>query len=250
MLELAWLVKLQHQIQLNPAKIDAKQLAYVLDLTLLDENATPSAIETLVCHAEQAEVAAVCIMPEQLNWISQPLNVKRATVANFPTGQMTHDLVMRSIMTSIDQGIVDEIDYVFDYQSYLAGHSRQALLQAHEAYVVCHSHHIPFKVILETGAFPSMNAIYDASIELLHQGCDFLKTSTGKIATGATIPAAFTLLSAILDSKITCGIKVSGGIRTYSIACQYVQMAEQMLGKPIDSSWFRIGTSTLLVSKE
>ena len=74
----------------------------------------------------------------------------------------------------------------------------------------------------------------------------FLKTCTGKIPQGASLSALFTMLSAIKDSGKTCGIKVSGGVKTPRQAFNYAKLAELMMAKKIDKSWFRIGASSLL----
>ena len=74
---------------------------------------------------------------------------------------------------------------------------------------------------------------------------DFLKTSTGKIATGATIPAAVAMLLAISDSNTPCGIKFSGGIKTKEQASLYMRLAEHMRGVTTNKQWFRFGMSQL-----
>ena len=83
------------------------------------------------------------------------------------------------------------------------------------------------------------------SSKIISVGCDFLKTSTGKIKQGATPGAAFGMLSAIKTSNQRIGLKVSGGIRTTDDARQYISLAEQVMKRPVDKSWFRIGASSL-----
>src|ERR687892_312302 len=78
-------------------------------------------------------------------------------------------------------------------------------------------------------------------------GCDFLKTSTGKAAVGATLEAAAVLLAVIEEAEGKVGFKAAGGIRTAQQAASYLFLAEQL----IDPSWaspntFRFGASTLL----
>ena len=129
---------------------------------------------------------------------------------------------------------------------YLAGNQDLALSNCHEIYQLCKQHKLTFKVILETGALPSVESIYDLSVAIIDKGCDFLKTSTGKITTGASIPAAFSILAAIVDHDAPCGIKVSGGIKTIEQAFNYMRLAQSMLDRKLDSSWFRLGASSLL----
>lgn len=218
----------------------------VIDLTLLDELATAEQLHELASKAQQYSVAALCILPKHLSDISSEISVKKATVANFPTGAQPHEQVLQNIKNIATTLHVHEIDYVFNYQAYLAGEQNLALSYCKEAYQVCKEHNLIFKVILETGALPSNDSIYEISRSILDHGCDFLKTSTGKIATGATIPAAFSMLAAIVDSGVNCGIKVSGGIKTPEQALCYMQLARQMFNHELNSKCFRIGASSLL----
>lgn len=233
-------------IDAAPASMSWQDIIPVIDLTLLDERATPESIHALANKAYKYNVAALCVLPNHLAAISPNIVVKRATVANFPTGAQPHQHVLDAIKNIATTLHVDEIDYVFPYELYLAGQQNMALYQCHDAYQLCKDHGLVFKVILETGALPSNKIIYDISTSILNNGCDFLKTSTGKIATGATIPAVFSMLAAIVDTGVTCGIKVSGGIKTTDQALSYMQLASHMLRSKLNSSCFRIGASSLL----
>ena len=79
-------------------------------------------------------------------------------------------------------------------------------------------------------------------------GADFLKTSTGHTAIGATLEAADTMLRAIQNNNPEAGIKLSGGIRTPAQAIPYMKLAEERMQKAINRDWFRIGSSQLLVN--
>src|SRR3989442_1626982 len=69
------------------------------------------------------------------------------------------------------------------------------------------------KVILETGELREAETIRTAALLALHAGADFLKTSTGKVAVNATLPAARILLETIRAQRTACGFKAAGGIR-------------------------------------
>ena len=224
----------------------AKDLIPLIDLTLLDKQATAAEIKALAIKAETHLVAAVCIFPEHLAHIQSAKHIKKATVINFPSGQLAEEQVLYSIEQIMHQNPVDEIDYVFPYQSYLAHQEDEALRHYQAIYTRCKEHGLTFKVILETGALPSTAMIYQLSTDILNIGCDFLKTSTGKIPQGASIPAVFAMLQAIKDRQSTCGIKVSGGVKTTEQALAYMTLAQYMMNHPVDSSCFRIGASSLL----
>ncbi|AHE67327.1 hypothetical protein [Legionella oakridgensis] len=226
--------------------LSRRDIIPLLDLTLLDNDATLTDIQILGKKAEEHQTAAVCVLPQHLAWLPSSLTVKRATVANFPSGNQPPKHVMATIEEVIATQQTDEIDYVFSYSSYVQGQHEDALSLCAKNYQLCKQHGVLFKVILETGAFPSMEAIYEASVEIIHRGCDFLKTSTGKIPTGATIPAAFAMLKAIKDTQADCGIKLSGGIKTLEQSLEYINLAQHVLNRNVDSHWFRLGASTLL----
>ena len=232
----------------------------LIDLTLLNSQATASDIKALTKQGLQYQVAALCVFPQHLEFIPKKAHIARATVANFPSGNEPHADVLDTIKQAITHHQADEIDYVFPYQTYLAGNKEKALSYCYQAYQQTKQYGKLFKVI------------YQLSLDVLHTGCDFLKTSTGKIAIGATIPAATAMLHAIKDAKmasvivpsdsteprplrsgtplanakVTWGIKLSGGIRTLAQAEQYMNLAEQIIGLTPNKHWFRLGTSRLL----
>jgi deoxyribose-phosphate aldolase len=226
--------------------MSAKDIIPLIDLTRLDTQATSQEIKTLALKAEENHVAAICVLPEHLAYVPSDLHIKRATVINFPTGNQPQQQVLKSLEQTISSQQVDEIDYVFSYQAYLAGEKDKALDNYREVYERCKQHKLSVKVILETGALPSHDVIYEVSKAIISVGCDFLKTSTGKIAQGATLPAAFAILSAIVDSNSLCGIKISGGVKTEGQALSFMQLAVRMLKKKVDNTWFRLGASSLL----
>ena len=222
------------------------EILSLIDLTRLDAAASPMEINALATKAHEHHTAAICIFPDQLKQVSSENPIKRATVMNFPGGDEPTDRVIKNINKALQGSRLDEVDYVFPYRAYLSGNQNQALADYKAVYDHCKAHHLTFKVILETGALPSNEIIYELSTSILHLGCDFIKTSTGKIENGATIPAVFSILSAILDTNIPAGIKVSGGVKTTEQAYTYIRLAEYMLNKKVNNQWFRLGASGLL----
>lgn len=227
-----------------PSSICTAEHIYALtDLTRLDEQASEADLSALIKKAQNHNVAAICVYPQHLAAIPSLNTIQRATVVNFPRGDQTTHQVLQTIEDAVVQQQADEIDYVFPYHAYLAGQTRQALAHCQEAYKLCQYHKRLFKVILETGALSSTTIIYRLSREVIDTGCDMLKTSTGKINIGASLPAVFTILTAIKESGHLCGVKVSGGIKTLQQASQYSHLAEYLMQKTTDKSWFRIGAS-------
>ncbi|MDP1603210.1 MAG: deoxyribose-phosphate aldolase [Legionella sp.] len=218
----------------------------LIDLTLLNQNATDNELILLQNKAITHQVAAICVYPEHLAKFQSLTACKHATVVNFPQGNEPIKPLLFAIETIINNYHPDEIDYVFPYEHYLGGEKERALKHCREAYLLCQRYSKTFKVILETGVFPTPETIYQLGREIIDNGCDFLKTSTGKVPSGVTPTAAFSLLKAIKDSGSNCGIKVSGGIKKPAQAFLYMELAHHVLNKKVDSSWFRIGASSLL----
>lgn len=226
--------------------ISKEQLIQTMDLTLLNEHASPEALDYLLHQAITYPVAAVCVFIQNLSFFRKASSdLRLATVINFPKGDASISASLNELETAIHLG-ADEIDYVFPYQTYLAGNKKEALEQCAQIAEECKKQNRTLKVILETCAYPNATTIYQLSKDLLALPVDFLKTSTGKSTGGATLAAAFAILSAIKEAESPCGIKISGGIKTIQQARNYTRLAELMSKKTADASWFRIGASNLL----
>jgi deoxyribose-phosphate aldolase len=107
------------------------------------------------------------------------------------------------------------------------------------------------KVILATGELQTLENIARASLVAMMAGADFIKTSTGKEAVNATIPAAIVMTRAIRDYErktgVSVGFKPAGGIRTSKQALEYLAVVRQELGdRWLQPGLFRIGASSVL----
>jgi deoxyribose-phosphate aldolase len=224
-----------------------------LDYTSLNDTDTTDDIRTLCDRAitPLANVATVCVYPDFVNFAFRQLQntgIKIATVVNFPSGAENLDNVLADTKKSIFDG-ADEIDVVWPYQAYLKGDHESGINLVRAVKKACGDKIV--KVILETGELKDPQIIAAASNDALAAGADFLKTSTGKVAVGATLEAAEIMLKAIKNyqpkTKQTLGLKVSGGIRTEQDAAQYIQLAQSIMGESwVTPQTFRIGASSLL----
>jgi len=234
-------------VKFNPAHILS-----VIDLTSLNETDTAETIATLCQKAVTplGHVAAVCVYPRFVAQVKEHLAtqpVRIATVVNFPTGMELLEDVIRMTHQAIHAG-AEEIDLVFPYQDYLRGEAEKAYDFVRAVKAAC-GETILLKVILETGALQDPAKIAEVSYHLCHAGADFLKTSTGKIAIGATLEAAKVMLNVINKIPRPIGFKASGGVRTLEQAEQYMQLAEEIMGKDwVTPDHFRIGASQLIDS--
>lgn len=244
------------------AKLAGIDLAVAcMDLTTLEGRDSPGRVRSMCAKAIAPSpgvrsVAAVCIYPNLVavaKAATQDSSVKVASVATaFPSGLSNLDVKLEDAQAAIDAG-ADEIDMVIDRGAFLAGEERKVWHEIVETKRVCTaaSRPVHLKVILETGELGSYDAIRRASDIALYAGADFIKTSTGKIGTSATLPVALCMAEAIRDferrSGEARGLKVAGGIRTTKTALAYLVLLKETL----DDRWlspelFRIGASALL----
>jgi deoxyribose-phosphate aldolase len=217
----------------------------LIDLTYLGED-DDSAVDELCAKA--AGVAAVCVYPEYIARAKNKLEdkkIKIATVVNFPHGNSSLDTVLQEIDTATALH-ADEIDVVLPYQDFVNGqfHTVNHFLTA----VRKRCGNKIVKIIIESGALLKPALIRLAGQMVIDSGADFIKTSTGKIEVGATLAAAYTLLTLIEQSKSSAiGLKLSGGIRSVADAHAYLYLARAVMGKAwLNPRTLRIGASRLI----
>lgn len=225
----------------------AKRALACLDLTALGDKEDALTTTALCSRAVTAHgpVAAVCLWPAYVAQAKAELagsGVKIATVVNFPSGLEPLDAVLAATRAALADG-ADEIDMVLPFPRWLRGEKVMATTMIARVKEVCGSKTL--KVILESGAFPSIDKLAAACVDALEAGADFLKTSTGKIAQGATPEAARVLLEASKRGRV--GVKISGGVRTLADAEIYLALADEIRGPDwAGPSTFRFGASGLL----
>lgn len=228
----------------------ARRLMALLDLTRLEDDADDGPVRELCvrAHASPVPPAAVCIYRRFVGAARRVLGddsaIRVATVANFPTGDAEPRLAALECEQAIAEG-ADEVDVVFPWRALLAGDEAVGTDLVAACRDACAAR--PLKVILESGMIDSPHQLHRAAEIAIHAGADFLKTSTGKVAAGASPDAARSMLESIRASGRPVGFKVSGGVRTLDDACRYMQLAEDVMGQGwVSPERFRIGASSLL----
>ena len=220
----------------------------LIDLTSLND-ARDDDIAALCRKARTpfGPVAAVCSWPEQIGAAKAALGdsgIPIAAVLNFPAGIDPPATVCKAAQDAVAAG-AQELDLVWPYRRWLAGEREPAVALVRQVRAAAGD--AVLKVILESGVFASSADLARASRDVIAAGADFLKTSSGKIAEGASLSAARTMLEAIQASERQVGFKASGGIRSLSDAEAYRTLAEDIMGAGWPSSaTFRIGASRLL----
>ncbi|MFM8944294.1 MAG: deoxyribose-phosphate aldolase [Actinomycetota bacterium] len=231
-----------------------------IDLTTLEGTDTAGKVVALCAKAVRPDptdadvpaVAAVCLYPTLVPVAVERLRGTGVAVASvaggFPAGLTPLAARLAEIREVVAMG-ADEVDIVLNRSLFLGGRYEQAfeeLLAAREAAGTTH-----LKVILEVGELGSYDRIRQASMLAMAAGADFIKTSTGKIGAGASLPAALCMMEAAREfhraTGRRIGIKIAGGVRASKTAIAYLVLLRETLGEAwMHPDRFRIGASTLL----
>ena len=221
-----------------------KDIAKLIDHTLLSPQATQKEITNLCMEAQCFSFASVCVNPFYVKFCSELLNdspVKVCTVIGFPLGANTTSVKIFEAQTAVKDG-ADEIDMVINVGKAIENDFDFILnevkavkdsLKILESEV---SKKIILKVILET-CFLSDFQIVACCKASVSGGADFVKTSTGfaspKSSEGQLLPNGASvhhvqLMRKAVGEKI--GVKASGGIRSYNTLIQMVEAGATRIG--------------------
>lgn len=231
----------------------------MIDLTTLEGADTNNKVVQLCnkakhLHAANPEyptVAAVCVYPNLVGVAKESLKgtaIKVAAVATaFPSGQSSQEVKKLDTKMAVDAG-ADEIDMVISRGKFHEGNYNYVFDEI--AMIKEHCGKARLKVILETGELGSLDQVRKASDIAILAGADFIKTSTGKISSAASLPVTCVMLEAIRDHYYNTGemvgMKPAGGISNAKLALQYLILVKETLGNDwLSNHWFRFGASSL-----
>jgi deoxyribose-phosphate aldolase len=198
------------------------------------------------------KVAAACVyhtFVETAVHALQGSGIRVAAVSTgFPAGLSPLAERVAEIRRSLEAG-ADEIDVVIT-RAHVFGGRWQALYDEVAAFrQACGAAHM--KVILGSGDLLTLRNIARASFVAMMAGADFIKTSTGKEPTNATLPVSLVMLRAIREyaqqTGMAVGFKPAGGIRTAKQSLDWLALIKEELGQSwMRAEMFRFGASGLL----
>ncbi len=242
-----------------------------MDLTTLAGDDTPGRVAR-ICHKAKNpvrndildylqipkpfSVAAVCVYPELIRTAKSALeqrDIGLASVATgFPTGLVPERTKISEINAAIRNG-ASEIDVVINRNKVLTANWVSLYNDIRAYKKACGLLHL--KVIIGAGDLGTLRNVVRASWVAMLAGADFIKTSTGKEPTNATLPVSLVMIRAIRDfhdlTGIKVGFKAAGGISKAKQAMNYlILMKEELEEAWLDKSLFRIGASSLLADIE
>lgn len=205
-----------------------KDVARMIDHTLLKPEATPQEIKKLCEEARTYGFASVCINPCYVPMCKDLLSgskVKVCTVIGFPLGSTTTEVKRFEAEQALKNG-AQEVDMVINVgmlkqkeYEYVFNDINQVVLAAKKFGALC-------KVIIETALLSDEEKI-KACLLSKEAKADFVKTSTGFSKGGATA-GDVALMKYVVGS--TVGVKASGGIRTTEDAKLMIASGAERIG--------------------
>jgi len=243
-----------------------------IDLTTLSGDDTPGRVRRLCAKARQPvrqelldamgigtiglTTGAVCVYHAMVETAVAALKGTKIPVAavstGFPAGLTPLSLRIKEIEMSVAAG-AREIDIVIDRSHVLTGNYRAVYDEMKLFREACGPAHV--KAIIGAGDLGTLVNVGKASLACMMAGADFVKTSTGKEATNATLPFALIMCRMIRTWHEMTGHKVgfkpAGGIATAKDAMNYEFIMKEELGNDwLKPELFRLGASSLLTDIE
>ncbi len=212
----------------------AKDLAKLIDYTLLKPEATKKEISKLCQEAKRYGFASVFVNPCYVKLASRLLKnseVKVGTVVGFPLGANTFSTKAFEAREAIKLG-ASEIDMVINVGFLKSADLKLVQQDIEEVAKVVRQmgdkadKNIVFKVIIET-CFLNQEEKVKAAQLAEKAGAEFVKTSTGFGTAGANLNDV-KLLRKHLSDKVK--IKASGGIRTFEQALDMLKAGADRIG--------------------
>jgi len=215
------------------SELDAKTLlhdwqavARIIDHTLLKPDATADQIVRLCDEAREFGFGAVMINPcyvELASSKTQGTEVKVGAVIAFPFGATLTSANVFEANEAMRLG-AREIDMVMNIGALKSGNRQLVHDDIAAVAATVHAQKALLKVILETGLLTDDEK--RAACEISEKaGADFVKTSTGFLAGGATVEDV-----TLMRRAVKIGVKASGGIRTAADARKMIEAGATRLG--------------------
>ena len=209
-------------IALTPAEI-----AQYIDHTLLKADAKIADMEKLCAEALEYRFCSVCVNGANAALCAKLLansGVKVCVVAGFPLGAMASSAKAFEAAAAIEDG-AREIDMVMNIGALKAGNLKLVEEDMSAVRKAC-GKTVVLKVILET-CLLSIEEIVKACEIAKNAGLDFVKTSTGFSAAGATVEHIALMRKTVGPDM---GVKAAGGVRTFADALAMINAGATRLG--------------------
>lgn len=201
-----------------------EQIAAALDLAVLQPTATAADVRAACALAVARKIKAVCVAPV---WVpmASALYENICAVVAFPHGNTLPEAKYAEAVAAMDCG-AKELDVVVNYGRFLDGGTHDTFWEIASIVKAAHPRGVLVKAILESHYY-TPDQLHRACHLCVKNGVDFVKTSTGFAAGGAT-PEAVTIMVDAVDGEAQ--VKASGGIKTYADAARYLDLGCTRVG--------------------
>lgn len=211
-----------------PASAGDLNLAGMIDHTLLKPDATPEKITKLCAEAREHHFFSVCVNPLYVKLCARLLQgspVKVCSVIGFPLGAALPEVKVIEARMALEDG-ASELDMVLAIGALKAGDTALVAQDIRGVVATAHAAGALVKVILETCLLTDEEKI-TACLICKEAGADFVKTSTGFSASGATVEDV-RLMRRTVGPEM--GVKAAGGVSTREAALKMIQAGATRIG--------------------
>lgn len=211
----------------TPVGMGKSNYASYFDHTILKPDATRDEILQLCSEAREHGFFSVCVNPTWVPLCRERLSessVKVCTVVGFPLGANLSSTKTTEVRQAIAAG-ADEVDVVINVGALKSG-DRSLVERELLEMVAAAQPKTLVKVIVESGLLTA-DELTIAVAAVNNSGAEYIKTSTGFAAVGAT-PEAVRLMKAL--GRPGLKIKASGGIRTAQDFQTYADLGVHRIG--------------------
>lgn len=207
--------------------MNKKDLARMIDHTILKADATEMEVEKLCTEALEYSFASVCINPSMVEKAANMLkgsDVKVCTVIGFPLGATTTEVKAFETEDVIKKGAT-EVDMVINIGKLKEGNIEYVKKDI-EAVVNAAKGKALTKVIIETCLLTDEEKVTACKLSK-EAGADFVKTSTG-FSTGGATASDIKLMRETVGPDL--GVKASGGVRSLEDAMAMIENGATRIG--------------------
>jgi len=207
---------------------DWHAVASLIDHTLLGAAATSGDVSKLCSEAKRFGFYSVMVNPAWVALAAAQVHgspVKVGTVVGFPLGANLSVTKLAEAEAAVQNGAHD-LDMVINIGALKAGDRVLVQTEIRSLAKMAHTHDAILKVILETALLSQEEKILACALAA-EAGADFVKTSTGFAASGATA-ADVALMRGVVGHNV--GVKAAGGIRTAAQLAEMVDAGANRIG--------------------
>jgi deoxyribose-phosphate aldolase len=208
-----------------------REIARMIDHTLLKPDASRAQIEALCGEARSHGFATVCVNPAWVRTCAELLagsETRVCTVVGFPLGATTGDVKAFEAARTMEDGAC-ELDMVMNVGALKSGDYRTVERDVAAVVEAGRRGGAIVKVILENALLTDDEKV-KACVICKAAGADFVKTSTGFGPGGATV-ADIALMRRVVGPEM--GVKAAGGVRDLKSAQAMIEAGADRIGASV-----------------